>query len=154
MKIGVLSDTHGWLDPQIPELFTGVGHILHAGDVGRPGLLAELARLAPVTAVRGNTDDPRLDLNEVELVELAGHRFLIRHKVEPHPDSESLRELLARERPAVVVFGHTHRAFEERVGDVLFLNPGYCGAPRLAQPRSVALLHCDGARVTVEFLGL
>ena len=60
MEIGVISDTHNFLDPKIPERFAGVGHILHAGDIGLPWILQELERVAPVTAVGGNTDDPAL----------------------------------------------------------------------------------------------
>jgi len=154
MTIGLLSDTHGWLDPQIPELFAGVAHILHAGDVGRPGLLQDLERLAPVTAVRGNTDELGWGLRETEVVELGGHRLLIQHIVSPERPSDPLRELLASVRPQVVVFGHTHLAFEGRINDVLFVNPGYAGAPKLTQPRRVALLHCDSGQIVPEFLPL
>ena len=66
MKVGVISDTHGWLDPKVFELFTGVSHILHAGDIGPDALIAELETIAPVTAVIGNTDSsPTFRLSEV-----------------------------------------------------------------------------------------
>ena len=71
MKLGLISDTHDYLDPRIPELFAGVDHILHAGDVGRPLLIVELEQIAPVTAVTGNTDEG-LPLRETELVTLDG----------------------------------------------------------------------------------
>src|SRR5208337_2195517 len=74
MKIGVLSDTHNFLDPKIPELFAGVSHILHAGDIGLPWILTELEAVAPVTAVAGNTDDPRLRYDPTRTVELAGRK--------------------------------------------------------------------------------
>ncbi|HAV64105.1 MAG TPA: YfcE family phosphodiesterase, partial [Verrucomicrobiales bacterium] len=56
MRIGVISDTHGYLDPKIPALFQGVEHILHAGDIGYASIILELEQIAPVTAVLGNTD--------------------------------------------------------------------------------------------------
>ena len=74
MKIGVISDTHNFLDPQIPELFAGVSHILHAGDIGLPRVLTQLESIAPVTAVGGNTDDPVLRHDETKIAGLAGRR--------------------------------------------------------------------------------
>jgi len=154
MKIGVLSDTHGYLDERIPEWFAGVDHILHAGDIGFPALLLELKTVAPVTAVLGNTDDPRFNYRETESVTLGGRRFLVQHIVDPWRLTEPLRRRIHREQPDVVVFGHTHKAFCERLHGTLFFNPGYCGQPRFAQPRSVAILHCDAHGIREEFLPL
>ena len=146
MKIGVISDTHGFLDPKIPGFFAGVEHILHAGDIGSDGVVAELEAVAPVTAVLGNTDSsPMFRLTEVVL--LAGRKFLVHHIVNPRALTEELRRRLARERPDAVVFGHTHKAFCETIDGVLYLNPGYAGRPKLGLERSVAVLHCDEMRV-------
>ncbi len=82
MKIGVISDTHNFLDPKVADLFAGVEHILHAGDVGNWPILSELETIAPVTAVYGNTD-MGLPLKETEVVELAGWKFLVHHIVNP-----------------------------------------------------------------------
>jgi len=154
MRIGVISDTHGWLDPKIPEYFAGVEHILHAGDIGSEAVTAELERVAPVTAVLGNTDSsPSFRLTEV--VTVAGRKFLAHHVVNPHALTEELRLRIARERPEAVVFGHTHRPFAETIDGVLFLNPGYAGKPRFRLERSVAVLHCgDGGEMRVEILRL
>ncbi len=154
MKIGVISDTHNFLDPKIPERFAGVDHILHAGDIGLPWILLELERVAPVTAVSGNTDDPALRYAPVKTVELAGRKFFIQHIVRPHDLNEALQQRLARERPDVVVFGHTHQRFCESRNDVLFFNPGYAGQPKPGAERSVAILHCDRQEIRAEFLGL
>ena len=82
MKIGVISDTHGFLDPKVLKLFAGVEHILHAGDIGSDAIIAELEAVAPVTAVLGNTDSsPTFRLAEV--VKLAGRKFLVHHIVNP-----------------------------------------------------------------------
>ncbi|MGA9777568.1 MAG: metallophosphoesterase family protein [Limisphaerales bacterium] len=154
MKIGVISDTHNFLDPKIPEQFAGVGHILHAGDIGLPWILQELERVAPVTAVSGNTDDPALRYAPVKTIGLAGRKFFIQHIVRPHDLNENLQQRLARERPDVVVFGHTHQRFCESLNGVFFFNPGYAGQPKLGAERSVAILHCDEKGIRTEYVGL
>ena len=153
MKIGVISDTHGFLDPKIPGLLAGVEHILHAGDVGPHSLLLELEAIAPVTAVLGNTDT-WLNLRLTELAEIGGHKYLIHHIVNPHALTDDLKELVGRASPEVVVFGHTHKSFCETIGGVLFFNPGYAGKQRFDLERSVAILHGDGKKMRPEFLKL
>ena len=153
MKIGVISDTHNYLDPRIAELFVGVGHILHAGDVGNATIISELEEIAPVTAVYGNTD-MNLPFKETEIIILAGRKFFIHHIVNPFAPGERVRERIAREQPRVVVFGHTHKRFCETMGGILFFNPGYSGKPKLNLERSVAILHCDEKEIHAEFLAL
>ncbi len=154
VKIGVISDTHDYLDPRIPKLFAGVEHILHAGDIGKPILLLELREIAPVTAVGGNTDDPGYRYQQTALIELGRRRFLVRHIVHPHASNEPVQDRIARDRPDVVVFGHSHRPFCETVNGVLYLNPGYAGKPRFGMERSVAILHCDQKSARAEYLTL
>ena len=153
-KIAVLSDTHDHVDAQLPALFAGADRILHAGDIGLPHVVRELEAIAPVTWVGGNCDDPGFHFRLVETVELAGHKFLLHHIVNPHAPSESLQRLLARERPAVVVFGHSHRPFCERLDGVLFFNPGYAGRSRFGMQRSVGILECDESGIQPRFLPL
>lgn len=153
MKIGLISDTHNHFEPRLPALFADVDHILHAGDVGEHTLLLQLEALAPVTAVLGNTD-AGLALRELEVLELAGKKFLIQHIVNPHAPSDALQQRLARVQPDVVVFGHTHRPFAGSLGRTFFINPGYAGLMRFGQPRSVALLECDDGILRHEFIAL
>ncbi len=153
MQIGVISDTHDYLDSRVPELFKGVDHILHAGDVGMPAILLELEQLAPLTAIAGNTDSSTV-LKETEAVELAGRRFLLHHIVDPHRPSPKVARLLERIRPDVVVFGHTHLLFEQVVGGVLYFNPGYAGRPKPGVRRTVAILHCEGQGMVSEIIPL
>jgi hypothetical protein len=153
MKIGIISDTHGWLDPKVFELFTGVSHILHAGDIGPDAIIAELETIAPVTAVMGNTDSSPT-FRPTEVVTLAGRKFLVHHIVDPYALKEELRLRVARERPDAVVFGHTHKAFCETSNGVLFFNPGSAGKPKSGTDRSVAILHCEGKEIRPEFLTL
>jgi uncharacterized protein len=154
MKIGVLSDTHNYLDPAIPRLFAGVQHILHAGDIGQPWVLQELEQIAPVTAVSGNTDDPGFHFKLTQVVELAVRKFLIHHIVQPNARLDPIHDLVAQERPDVVVFGHTHKPARRVIGNTLYFNPGYAGKARFGLERSVAILHCDHGELRSEYLKL
>jgi uncharacterized protein len=153
VKIGVISDTHGFLDPQIKTLFAGVGHILHAGDIGDAMIELELKSIAPVTVVLGNTD-LGLRFKETEVVELAARKFLVQHIVNPHAPSDKLKARIARERPDAIIFGHTHKRFCETIGGILYFNPGYSGKPKLGTERSAAIFHCDEKEIRPEFLPL
>ena len=153
MKIGVISDTHGLFDPKIRDLFADVEHILHGGDIGTPGVLHQLENLAPTTAVLGNVD-VGLPLKETEVIELAGRKFLLHHIVDPHALEPSLRERLERVKPAVVVFGHTHKPFCETINGVLFLNPGSAGRARFKLPRCVAILEAIESELRVDYKSL
>ncbi len=79
MKIGVIADTHGLVRPEVLRVFAGVGHIVHAGDVGGAHVLAALRELAPVTFVGGNNDDGS-DGTDVVRVRLDGLRILLRRR--------------------------------------------------------------------------
>lgn len=153
MKIGVLSDTHGFLDPKIFKLFANVEHIFHAGDIGNASLILELGQIAPVTAVLGN-NDAGLNFKETEVAQLAGRKFLLHHILVPSFPREGLRERLERENPDVVIFGHSHEPYCETIGRTLYLNPGYAGKPRFRLPRTVALLECRGQEILTEFRAL
>lgn len=153
MKIGIISDTHNHLDPQIAGIFSDVSHILHAGDVGMPWILLELEQIAPVTAVLGNTD-AGITLRETEVRELNNRTILIQHIVDPANPSEQLQKRVLKLQPDIVVFGHTHRVFLQSIDGTLFFNPGYAGKPRFAQPRSVAVLHVGEKDLTPEIIPL
>jgi uncharacterized protein len=136
--IGVVSDTHGYYDPLLDDLFAGAAHIVHAGDVGDPVVLQRLRRLAPLTAVAGNTDlsDPFMDLPWEATVEVTGLRIIVCHIG---------ASLMGRHDPVaegydVVVSGHSHRPAVEWRAETLFLNPGSAGRPRFGLPRTVALV--------------
>jgi putative phosphoesterase len=154
LRLGVISDTHNFLDPKIPPLFAGVDHILHAGDIGQSSLVLQLEQIAPVTAVLGNTDDSGLHFKLTEIIELDGRKFLIHHIVNPHELDESLERRINREQPAVVVFGHTHKPFCETIRSTLFFNPGYAGKSRFGMERTIAFLHCTAKEIRPEFLAL
>jgi uncharacterized protein len=154
MKIGIISDTHNFFDPQIPALFKHVEHILHAGDIGSPRIILDLEQIAPVTAVLGNTDDAGLHFRQTETVQLAQRKFLLHHIVSPHALDDRLKSLIAHEQPDVVVFGHTHKPFSETIGGTLYLNPGSAGKARFGIERSLAILECGEAGIRTHFQSL
>jgi len=142
--IGVLSDTHGYYDPLLDDLFAGAAGIVHAGDIGDHGILARLRGLAPLTVVAGNTDLPDEGLNlpwEAE-VEIAGLRIIVCHIG---------ASLMGRHDPVaegfdLVISGHSHRAAVKWREETLFLNPGSAGRARFGQPRTAALVTVRGGR--------
>ena len=145
MRLGVLSDTHGLLRPQVFEVFKEVDHILHAGDVGRAEILVELEALAPVTAVYGNTDglELRARLPQVAEVELDGFAVVVTHGDQlGHPTPEALHA--AFPRAEILVYGHTHKPLLELVDrTVTVMNPGGAGHPRFGIPPSVGILELE-----------
>jgi putative phosphoesterase len=153
MKIGIISDTHGFLDPRVEKLFAGVAHILHAGDIEDPMIELQLKVIAPVTTVLGNTD-LGLTFKETEVVTLADKKFLVHHIVNPADPSEKLAARLKQHHPDIVVFGHTHKKFAGMVNGIFYFNPGYSGKPKLGTDRSVAILHCKGGKIRHEFFPL
>jgi hypothetical protein len=150
-RIGVISDTHNYLDAQVAGLFAGVEAIIHAGDIGQPAILAELSAIAPVTAVLGNTDDPIYGWPETDLATFHGRRFLVHHIVDPLRLAPALSRRIAREQPKFVVFGHTHQPYKGWHDGVCFLNPGSATSGRFGKPRSVALIDLAPERFEVSF---
>ena len=157
MKVGVISDTHGFLDSRVFTLFDGVDAILHAGDFEEEDHIIELGALAPVYAVAGNCDHPHYDrYPRQRLVELGGKRILLCHIYDnlgnlPPGILKALRE----RPPDVLVFGHTHEAMNEVLDGVLYFNPGYAGKGSGRDGgRLVGLLEIRRTTVTASHLGL
>lgn len=154
MNLGVLSDTHGKLDPRILPLFAGVEHILHAGDIGTGAIVETLENIAPVTAVIGNMDWC-VTYRLFERGEFGGKRFLMTHQVgDPASPLRQVREKIAKENPDVVVFGHTHAMYAERHNGVLFFNPGAAGRRKAGHPLSVARIEIRDGKLGWEFIDL
>lgn len=145
MRLGVISDTHGMLRPQVFDIFREVDHILHGGDVGRGDLLVELRALAPVTAVYGNSDgfDVRSQLPQVAEVQLDGFQIVVTHGDQfGSPNPAKLHE--AFPTAEIIVYGHSHRPLLELVDKtVTVMNPGGAGAPRFGIPPSVGILELE-----------
>ncbi len=146
MRIGLVADTHGFLGEDVLAALEGCEHILHAGDIG-PGVVEPLARIAPVTAVRGNNDTsgPQADLPAIECRELAGFTVAVVHRLVDAPP------------PAwdLLVFGHCHRQHAYWDADRLLLNPGAAGRRGFHRQRSVAILDLlPGEPPAVDFIDL
>ena len=145
MRLGVISDTHGLLRPEVFDAFAGVDHILHAGDVGGPDLLTELETLAPVTAVYGNTDGSALRsrLPRVATLELDGFDIVVTHGDQlGSPTPAALNATFPDAQ--IIVFGHTHRPLLTLVDVVVtVMNPGGAGARRYNLPPSVGILELE-----------
>ncbi len=154
MNIGVISDTHDFFHPRVRRLFTGVDHILHGGDIGKPGILRELEKLAPVTAVCGNTDEPGFRYPKTAVVGLGSRKFLLHHIVNPYQLPQPVEQRIRDDQVNVVVFGHTHKPFAEWIGSTLFFNPGYAGNRRFGMERSVAILSLAGSELDWRYLTL
>lgn len=146
MRVGVISDTHGIVRPEVFDAFRGVDHILHAGDIGGEDVLAELGAIAKVTACAGNVDGFRCgSAGEMTRAEIGGLRILLVHILDRprSPRPEVLHEL--KERPAdVVVFGHSHLPHDEELGGVRFFNPASAGPRRFDYPVSVGIFEQRG----------
>lgn len=148
--VGVISDTHGLVRPEVERTLLDVDMIIHAGDVGDPRVLDLLGRIAPVVAVRGNMDKGQWaqDLPETEVVEIEDVLLYVLHdinRLDLEPSSAGFRG---------VIFGHSHQPSAVKEKGVLFLNPGSAGPGRFRLPISLALLSIEGNRLEARFLGL
>jgi putative phosphoesterase len=145
MRLGVIADTHGLLRPEVFHAFAEVDHILHAGDIGSPELLAELEALAPVTAVYGNTDgfELRNRVPQVARVELDGFDIVVTHGDQfGSPTPEKLNAAFPEAQ--ILVYGHTHRPLLTIVDVVVtVMNPGSAGPRRFKIPPSVGILELE-----------
>ena len=151
-RIGLISDTHDMLRPEVFEVFTGVDIILHAGDVGDDDILDELEAIAPVYAVRGNTDrvdNPRLPASR----ELDINGVLV-HVSHGHEVGAKPITLLAAYDADVIVYGHTHQQLVTRADTRLVVNPGAAGQRRFKLEPSVARLTISNGRADVVILPL
>ena len=139
-RIGLISDTHGLLRPEAVERLDGSDFIIHAGDIGHPDVLSQLARIAPVTAVRGNNDHApwASRIRETEVLEVGSVLIYVIHDVAQLDIDPAAGEFRA------VVFGHSHRPSSEMRDGVLFCNPGSAGPRRFKLPVSVGALVIEG----------
>jgi putative phosphoesterase len=148
--VGVISDTHGLLRPEAIAALRGSDQIVHAGDVGAPGILAELAKIAPVTAVRGNVDrvDWARGIPKSELIEVDGlsiYVLHIREELDLNPAAAGI---------AAVVFGHSHVPSQEVNRGVLYFNPGSAGPRRFKLPVTVGRLIIEDGIVRSDIVEL
>ena len=148
MMIGLISDTHGLMRPEALAALRGCAAIVHAGDIGKPEVLDELRKLAPLTAIRGNVDTWATDLPDTALVSFGGVRLYVIHDVktlELDPRAAGF---------AAVISGHSHVPKAESRDGVLYLNPGSAGPRRFKLPISVATLRVSEHDLEPELVTL
>jgi hypothetical protein len=148
VKLGIISDTHGLLRPEVAPALEGVDRILHIGDVGKISILDQLAKIAPVTAIRGNVDREgacaKLPETDVVLIENPPHAGLYIYMLH---DLKTLHLDPAAAKFAAVLHGHTHVPNFVTKKGVLYFNPGSCGPRRFELPVTIGFLtiKSDGA---------
>jgi uncharacterized protein len=149
-KVGIISDTHGLLRPQAVAVLQGSDMIIHAGDVGNPDIIKELADIAPIHAVRGNIDTApwAARLPMTERVEAGGRRFYVLHEIS-QLDLDPVEAGIA-----AVVYGHSHQPLIATRQGVLFLNPGSAGPRRFKLPITVARVTVSGDGMRPEIVEL
>lgn len=150
MIVGVISDTHGLLRPEAIAALKDSELIIHAGDVGDPGILERLRAIAPTFAVRGNVDTApwATALPLTEVVQTAGVQMYVLHNLanlDLDPKAAGF---------AAVISGHTHRPIAEHRNGVLYLNPGSAGPRRFTLPIAVAMIDVTGTRLSHEIIEL
>ncbi|SNS15824.1 hypothetical protein SAMN06265795_101289 [Noviherbaspirillum humi] len=149
LVIGLISDTHNLVRPEARHALAGVDCIIHAGDICAPEVLEDLAKIAPVLAVRGNNDrgDWAHGLNEVETLTVEGVRILVIH---------DLKELRPEDAAGadVVISGHSHKPQISMEGKVIYINPGSAGPRRFKLPISVGFLEIEAGRRKPRLLTL
>ena len=149
-RVGIISDTHGLVRPEALAALRASDAIVHAGDIGKPEVLAELRALAPVTAVRGNNDHGAWAeaVPETALVRFGGVAVYVLH------DRAELRRAPAPPEARVVVAGHSHTPLVEERDGVLYVNPGSAGPRRFTLPISAGELRIEGGEVSARWVSL
>ena len=143
MKLGIISDTHDLLRPEVLSNLSGVDYILHAGDISSKKILDQLQTIAPVYAVRGNADKEWAEgLPQFLHVELDGIQVYMTHKKKDLPKDLSFY--------ALVVVGHSHQYSVTRQGNTLFVNPGSCGPRRFHQKITMASAEIINGQINIE----
>ncbi len=154
-RVGVISDTHGKLDPLVLDFFAGVNHIIHAGDVGDEEILWQLEDIAPVIAVRGNIDADTLCLPNERIAVICARTFYVRHQFAVAEKLTAAQKNLIEERmPEVIVFGHSHKFYIGSWRGTLLFNPGGAGAKRFDLPRSIGLLDIYADSISTRIVDL
>jgi putative phosphoesterase len=148
MIIGVISDTHGLLRPKAMAALQGSDHIIHAGDIGDPGILARLESIVPITAIRGNVDRESWakKIPETNVLEVEDVSIYILHnlaQLDLKPEAAGF---------AAVIYGHSHTPKQETKNGVLYFNPGSAGPKRFKLPVTVGRLVVEGRAVRSEIV--
>jgi putative phosphoesterase len=160
-RIGVISDTHGFVPAAALTRLEGVNLIVHAGDIGQDHVLIELEAVAPVKAVSGNVDGPPLPGRRplIQRLETPLGRIAVVHghmREAPAGDRSALAAFFAEFKPDIIIFGHTHIPCLEIIDGVTLFNPGSAGRVRLGRAPSIGIISAnpDGGSLVIEHISL
>ncbi|NVK85626.1 MAG: metallophosphoesterase family protein [Cytophagia bacterium] len=142
MKIGLISDTHSYLDERVFHHFQSCDEIWHAGDIGENHVLEKLSEFKPTKAVFGNIDSPLMqkELPEYLLLEHEGIKTLMIHiGGKPGKYAKGVRQLILKHQPKLFICGHSHilKVMMDRELGVLYMNPGAAGKHGFHQMRTL-----------------
>ena len=142
-RIGVLSDTHGLLRPEVLSALSGCDAIIHGGDINKPSIVDQLRQYAPLYVVRGNNDKEWAEHLPITLTfQIDQCRFFLVHNKKQVPGDLTGID--------AVIFGHSHKYFAQELEGRLWLNPGSCGKRRFDQEITLAILTVDGSSLSAE----
>ncbi|WP_315118921.1 metallophosphoesterase family protein [uncultured Clostridium sp.] len=146
-KVGIISDTHGLLRGEFLEELKDVQLIIHAGDIDKEEVLSELNKICSVVAVRGNCDKGKLkkELPFSDIVEVEGKYIYVVHDINTMDIDPKTAGI------DIVIFGHSHKAYEGEKDNILYINPGGAGPRRFKLPISMAILTFENDKHTVNF---
>lgn len=144
MKLGVISDTHGVLSDEVIEKLQGCDYIIHAGDVGNKEIIDKLESITKTFVVRGNNDKDEwgLTLPEYREIEMDEVLIYVAHNKEDIP--KDLKEV------DLVIYGHSHKFYNETIDNIVYLNPGACGRKRFSLPLSMAIVEINLDDIKIE----
>jgi len=162
LKIGVIADTHGFFNPQIPQIFEGVQKIIHAGDLGSIKVYEQLSSIAPVIVVRGNHEPDEIpgSLMDPSVIMIEDRKILLTHRLITMT-WEYFKEALSLLDPLpffpgfdLIIFGHAHYPVWDKVQEMYFLNPGYAGNDPHEQKPTAAILEITREEISAEIVNL
>ena len=152
MKIGIISDTHSLLRPEVYKVFNEMELILHAGDIGERDIIIELEAIAPVYAVLGNNDyGLPYKIKEHQIFQLQNRTIQLQHIFKNVPKVSDIPKTAIKN---IIVFGHSHKPFNKHIGDTLYFNPGSAGPRRFKFPVTVGRMQLLKSRVEAEIISL
>ena len=148
MRLGVISDTHGVLRDEVIEKLKGCDYIIHAGDVGGKEIIDKLESITKTFVVRGNNDKDQWGLilpeyKEIEMDEVL--IYVVHNKADIPTD---LKEV------DLVIYGHSHKFSNEKIDNIVYLNPGACGRKRFSLPLSMAIVEINLDDIKIEKIDL
>ena len=148
MKVGVISDTHGVLREEVVERLQECDYIIHAGDIGNKDIIDKLESITKTFVVRGNNDDDEWGLTLPEYREIEMDEILIYLVHDKADIPKDLREV------DLVIYGHSHKFSNEKIDNIIYLNPGSCGRKRFSLPLSMAIVEVNLDDIRIEKIDL